>query len=123
MLSERLAKKKYRRAKELQRPVDVDPNYLYERLNRRLSATGFKGSRRYNLAVDLELIYNQSIATVADLNSLLQAESDPDAALDAVASLNEHLDDLADHMRTSGRARQRLQLHLAELTLEGEDGS
>lgn len=102
--------------------MDVDPSYLYDRFNRSLLATGFKTGRGYNLSIDLELIYNQALATVTDLNAFLEtvAESNPDAALDAIASLNEHLEDLSDHTRSSGRARRRLQLRLAELTLERE---
>lgn len=115
--SGRTALKKYQRARGLQRPTDVDPVLLYERFSTVLSSIGFSTSRRYNLGIDLQVIYNQAIATILDLNTFLEtAESDPDAALDAIAFLNEHLHDLSFHMRSSRAARQRLQLHLAEQT-------
>ncbi len=116
--------KEHQRPKDLQRPAKIDGQYLYGRLRGQLSSIGFKTRRGYDLSIDLEWIYNQSIAVILDLNTFLETvDSNPDAALDAIAGLNEDLHDLSYHMRSSRRTRQRLQVHIAGLTLEGEDGS
>jgi len=97
----------------LQYPNALEPKYLYTKLDERISWLRFS-TRRGDLALDLELTYNQCISVMNDLNSFLESpDEDYDLMLTAVAALNVHLEDLAFHVRSSVRSRKRLQSHIA----------
>ena len=98
---------------QLQYPKGVQPLYLSSRIDAKLVLLGYEETQPdYHLSHDLEILYNQCIASVNAINSLLDgADDDLEAAAKAATDLRIGLDDARFHIRSSGKALHRLAEH------------
>ncbi len=111
-------------AKELQRPVELDPSYITELIKARLDLLKYKEPRpNYYLYTDLAIIYNTSVCLVQRINTLIESPvEDLDTLSRAVSDIRVALGpSLRHYIRTSARSLHHLQKHILELEAQTED--